>query len=452
MIKSKIFQQFLYWCIWLIIPFLFEVFKNLIGVSLLLLKYLANKSNKMSKLDFFPPITIIIPVYNSAKTLNMCLKSILNQNYPKHLIEILLIDNGSKDNSYNIFLDFHNKHPNLNIKWYCSSQGKSKALNKGIFLSSGKYIINIDSDGWLDRQALFEIVRKFESDDKISCMTGVVLIDPQLIENTKNTFIRILRICELFEYTEAFLVGRNHQSMTNSMYTLAGAFSCFKKNVISKTQMYSFETVGEDTHMTFQIRNSIEGNISICENAFFYVDPIENFNKLYTQRQRWQRGQLEIASLFPHLHIKNLIHIFKSFPLRILIHDHTLALPKLVWFFGMIYLYFINYPLRLLIGANILMYLLYVIVSFLNLFTALIYLKNQKSMKKYLLTKWYICFILPFYRFIVYWIRVAGIINSLSTSSKWHTSTLTEEFNLILNNIKIKFNFLKKLERMINNE
>ena len=57
---------------------------------------------------------------------------------------------------------------------------------------------------------------------------------------------------------------------------MSGAFSAFRKSTILKTQLYNTETVCEDTHVTFQVRKLLHQKIAICENAVFFVDPIEN--------------------------------------------------------------------------------------------------------------------------------------------------------------------------------
>lgn len=451
--SNRLFQQFLYWGAWLIIPFLWEIGSGILSAVLVFIKYFRKEE---AQLDFCPTVSILIPVYNSKITLKACLKSILDQNYPKSNLEVFIVDNGSKDNGYHIFEKFQMDYPQMKIWWYYSEQGKSKALNKGIFSSTGKYIINIDSDGRLDKNAVKNIIYKFERNSKISCMTGAVLIDPDLIDKTEKTLLKSMRICELLEYTESFLVGRNFESMTGTLYTLSGAFSCFRREALMKTQMYNSETLGEDAHMTFQIKEFVGGKIIMCENAFFYVDPIESFDKLYTQRQRWQRSELEVASLFTKQHMGGILGFIVKPSMRKIVSDHTLTFPRLIWLFAMIYLYFINYPLNLLIGANLLLYGTYVFNSFLYLGVSFLYLKDQPKVRKYIIKRWYYCLVLPLYRFIIYWIRIAGTINSLQTDSKWKTKTLTEEIravNLnITNNITSKFPIFRILRRWINKE
>lgn len=375
--------------------------------------------------------------------MSMTLKSIVQQEYPIEKIEVILIDNGSEDNSYEVFTEFQAQHPNLRMWYYVSHQGKAKALNKGIFSSKGKYIINIDSDGWLDKHAVRYVVEQFEAHRDIACMTGVILVDHKLAKGKSSLLLDLVRKCELFEYIEAFLIGRNCQSFFNSMFTLAGAFSCFRKEILNKTAMYNFETVGEDTHMTYQIREYDMGKVVLCEKAFFYVDPIDNLDKLYTQRQRWQRGELEVASLYVDKHIGSLKDFFTKFTMRIIITDHTLTFPRLIWVFAMIYLYFINYPLKLLVGANLLIYACYVFNSFLYLFVSWFYLSTQKETRSYCFKNWYICFIIPVFRFLVYWMRIAGIINSITADSKWKTETFSSEMKIL--NSTVKKSFVEKV-------
>ncbi|MDP4092061.1 MAG: putative glycosyltransferase, exosortase G system-associated [Bacillota bacterium] len=444
-------QQFIFWSVWLVIPLIWEIITGIVSGIFTASGY---RKNKHIKLDFMPEVTVIVPVFNSVNTIGKCLDSIAGQNYPNSRIEIILVNNGKEDGSFEVFQGFQRAHPNMKIRWLNSGRGKSKALNKGIFSSSARYLINIDSDGWLDKDAIRSVAAKFESDKKINCMTGVVLIDPVCIEQSKSKGMKLIQKCELFEYTETFLVGRSFQSMTDSIFTMSGAFSCFRKEALLKTQLYNSDTIGEDTHMTFQIRRFAGGKIKLCSNAFLYTDPIESIDKLYIQRQRWQRGELEVASLFKEMHTGSIKDYFKKFSMRIIVSDHTLAFPRFIWFFALIYLFFINYPLQLLIGANLLLYTAYLLNSFLYLAVSERYLKGQNSVRRYLRKHWYICFVMPLYRFVLYWIRIAGIINSLSSKAQWNLPTLTGEFHILKTSVRKntigRMAFLEEFKKFIN--
>ena len=256
---ARLANEFFFWAAWIIIPLLIEIIPAVGNFFILLFKRIRTADD--IRLDFLPNITLMIPVYNSGQTLYRCIKSIHESTYPDHLIEIMLVDNGSKDNSFDIFQKAQMEFPTLAMWWMHSKQGKSKALNKAIFNSTGKYVINIDSDGVLDTHALMNIVRQFETYPDVDCMTGVILIEPALIDQTKGFFLKQFRKLEFMEYAQAFLAGRNFESQFNSIYTLSGAFSSFRKSVLLKTFLYNTNTICEDTHLTFQIRSILNGRL-----------------------------------------------------------------------------------------------------------------------------------------------------------------------------------------------
>lgn len=444
---DNVWSEMLFWGVWLIIPLLGDVLSGVFAVSIVFRRYLKNR-NTQKELLFYPHITIIIPVYNSEKTLEMCIKSIINQQYPVENIQVLLIDNGSKDNSYEVFCNVQSENPKLRMWWVQSSQGKAKALNKGLYMAEGKYIINIDSDGVLDEKAIFNMVHQFENDNEIYAMTGVVLTNYEDIIKTDSFFTRIYQKCELFEYCEAFLVGRGFQSETNTMFTLAGAFSAFRKEIVLKTQLYNGETLGEDTHMTFQIREILKGKVKLCDDAFFFVDPIDDMDRLYIQRQRWQRGQIEVSTLFWNQTKKKGIFNVLNFSM---LRDHTLVFPRLIWIFAMLYMLFIDYPLKLILGANIAMYFVYVLCSSIFFVVEMLYLKEQKETKKYMLRHFYILFLIPIYRIIVFFMRAAGVLNAAGDNSVWNAKTLNQEKEVVKTELHEKFSFYFKIKSFVNN-
>ena len=77
------------------------------------------------------------------------------------------------------------------MNWVNSKQGKSKALNLGLFNSFGKYVIHIDSDGVLQRDAIRNMVVKFERNADIDCMTGTIMTNPEMIDETKGFGLRL---------------------------------------------------------------------------------------------------------------------------------------------------------------------------------------------------------------------------------------------------------------------
>lgn len=425
------------WMTWVLIPLIMEIIPSLVNLFLLVVKKIGKKKNK--DLNYFPDVSILIPVYNSQESLERCLSSIYESTYPNDAMNIMLINNKSRDDSFEIYKKCQEKFPSLRMQWMNSDQGKSRALNLALYNASGKYIINIDSDGLLEKNAIMNIVKRFESDDEIACLTGVILTNPDLIKKTKRPFLKLIRKLEYVEYCQAFLAGRNYESETNTIFTLSGAFSSFRKSTILKTQMYNTDTICEDTQLTFQVKNNLKGKIALCEDAIYITDPIDDMSKLYTQRQRWQIGELEVFHMFYNKKKLKLSKFFTDRNIRLLVYDHTFAFPRFAWYFGMLLVGYVTYDMSVIIAVLILMYLLYVFSSIMYYFSIIHYLKNFKEYKKYYATKILYLFLFPFYNLLIFLIRFLGIINSIGKKSTWKTDNIREEYVKIKQTIKEDF-------------
>jgi putative glycosyltransferase (exosortase G-associated) len=435
-------NKIVFWAAWVVIPLIIEIFPAILGFFVLLKKRITFRNDPEP--IYYPHVTLIIPVYNSAGTLEQCLESVNKSSYPIEKMNILLVNNGSRDNSFSVFQKYQYTHTFMNMKWMNAQQGKSKALNMALFHSEGKYIIHIDSDGALHPEAIKNLVCRFEAHKNIHCMTGAILTNPALIDNTKGFFKRCMQKTEFYEYAQAFLAGRNYEAEWNSIFTMSGAFSAFRKSTILKTQLYNTDTVCEDTHVTFQVRHLLKRKIDLCENAVFFVDPIEDFRTLYVQRQRWQRGELEVAHMFPGE--DNFIKgILNNFMLRLLLFDHTFAFPRMIWYFALICLTFLDYPFRFIVISVVFIYLLYVVSAFLYYLNICSYLYWDKKLRKYYARKLPYIILLPVFNFIMYWFRFAGIINSIKGPSNWRTKSFKEEFGIFRKVIDDDLSFVKKI-------
>lgn len=448
MIVKHLTNEIFFWAAWIIIPLLIEIVPAVGNFFILLFKRIRTADD--IALDFLPAITLMIPVYNSGQTLYRCIESIQLSTYPSHLIEIMLVDNGSRDNSFAIFQKAQMDFPELAMCWMNSKQGKSKALNKAIFNSNGKYIINIDSDGILHEAALMNIVRQFETYSDIDCMTGVILIEPRLIEETKGFLLKQFRRLEFMEYAQAFLAGRNFESQFNSIYTLSGAFSSFRKSVLLKTFLYNTNTICEDTHLTFQIRSILKKKVHLCNDAIFMVDPIESINKFYTQRQRWQIGELEVSHMFLKDKLYHpILGYFNNFVIRLLMTDHTFAFPRMIWYFVLIALGCMNYSFDKIVVASLLIYLLYVFSSFLYYLNIISFLRMFRELRVYYAKKLLYVLIMPLFNLFAFFIRFAGIINSIKRKSSWKTLTFTEESSMVKETIKKDFSLFFQIRKFL---
>lgn len=138
-------------------------------------------------------ISVIVPIYNVEKYLSQCVNSLINQTYKN--LEIILVDDGSLDNSGKICDDFSEIDSRI-IVIHKENNGLSSARNAGLKIAKGNFIGFVDSDDWLDEnmyEILFKLIKDNDSD--ISCCKffkaadseeKVPVIDNEIIQSFNN--------------------------------------------------------------------------------------------------------------------------------------------------------------------------------------------------------------------------------------------------------------------------
>mgnify|MGYP005781662729 CR=1 FL=1 len=110
-------------------------------------------------------VSVIVPVYNVEQYLEKCLDSLVRQTLNE--IEIIVVDDGSQDNSRKIAEAFREKYPNKVYFFYKENEGLGEARNFGLDYAKGEYIGFVDSDDWVDEktfQAMYETARNEDAD------------------------------------------------------------------------------------------------------------------------------------------------------------------------------------------------------------------------------------------------------------------------------------------------
>lgn len=118
------------------------------------------KNKEMEKI-----MSIVIPVYNMEKYLCRCLDSLILDDSIIEKLEILIINDGSKDSSSQIGHEYQERYPSVFQVIDKENGGHGSAWNVGVKLATGKYLRFLDSDDWLERSNLAELLKKLETCD-----------------------------------------------------------------------------------------------------------------------------------------------------------------------------------------------------------------------------------------------------------------------------------------------
>ncbi len=115
-------------------------------------------------------VSVIIPVYNVERYIDKCVESVVNQTYKN--LEIILVNDGSKDNSYKKCLEWAEKDSRV-IAFTKENSGPADTRNIGIDKATGKWILFVDSDDWYESDTHIEKLIKcaYENDADMVCFT-----------------------------------------------------------------------------------------------------------------------------------------------------------------------------------------------------------------------------------------------------------------------------------------
>ncbi len=122
-----------------------------------------NNNNNNNNNNNKPLVSVIMPVYNAEEFLDRSISSVINQTYDN--LEILLIDDCSTDNSYNILKEYAKKDKRIKIFHNQENQHVSETRNVGIRNSTGKYLYFIDSDDFIDNDYIEHLVNTAEKEN-----------------------------------------------------------------------------------------------------------------------------------------------------------------------------------------------------------------------------------------------------------------------------------------------
>ena len=154
--------------------------------------------------EFEYKVSVIVPVYNVEKWLDGCIDSLLNQTIDKNDMEILLIDDGSTDNSPMICDQFVARYPKTIKVWHKENEGVSVARNLGIKNAKGKYLMYCDSDDKLSSNVLQECViffnKHYDEIDMVTFRDQSYLNEKKLTLHYRYNFLNKTGIYDLEEY------------------------------------------------------------------------------------------------------------------------------------------------------------------------------------------------------------------------------------------------------------
>ncbi len=241
----------------------------------------AKKKIRRNECDFTARTTVVVPTFNEEATIKKKLENLYAQTYPADLMEIIVIDSASKDDTVKIVRDFLSSHKKLNIKIIVENErrGKSAAINNAFSCASpqSEIFLMTDVDAILKEDAVEKIVSRF-IDPEIGavCGTQVVLNASESRETQSETTYR--------HYYAKLRIG---ESALDSTPIFDGELAAYRADVIRKMKVKE-NLNADDSQLANMVRR--KGYRSICDpEAIFYEYAPSDWSSKQIQKVR--RGQ-----------------------------------------------------------------------------------------------------------------------------------------------------------------
>ncbi len=239
-----------------------------------------------------PFCSVIVPAYNEGKGVFAALESICQNGYPADRLEIIAVNDGSIDDTLKYMNMAAEKYPHLiRVIDLNKNQGKRSALYQGIYAAKGDFIITIDSDSMLDKDALKYMIAPLVSNENVAAVSGNVKV-----ANIANGIMPpMLDAC----FTFAFDFIRSGQSVFKRVFCTPGALSAYRKAALmpvldewlNQTFMGRPAGIGEDRALTNLLLRE-EHDIVMQRSAAIYTNVPETYQGLCKMLLRWERSNI----------------------------------------------------------------------------------------------------------------------------------------------------------------
>ena len=251
--------------------------------------------------SFEPTFTLIVPAYNEENVIARTIDFFLKTDYPDEKKELIIVNDGSKDNTYHVTAKYASKiidSETGNIQTIYSGfknvtlvnrrvggKGKAYVVNDGIKYASGQILFFIDADVRLS-PSVFRLAAGHFKDPEIGAVAGFVDVFEK--KEMLNKFVD-------FESVTAQKIMRLGFDTLGVHYIVPGGCAIFRKEVVKAIGGYQHDTLAEDTDITWRISTETDSKIRFDPSIVVVADEPTTLMGLWNQRVRWARGNLGVT-------------------------------------------------------------------------------------------------------------------------------------------------------------
>lgn len=236
---------------------------------------------RLSRKGRLPCVTLVIPCYNKAPYLRKTILSLAQLDYPRNLLDVIVVNDGSTDATGKVAARLVREFPALSVQVINQKNtGKAGAMNVALCRARGEFFACLDADTRVEPDALRHVVPHF-SDRKVCGVVATVKVD-----GAKNVYEKVQRA----EYV-IFNFFKRLMSALNTIFLTPGVLSVFRTRVLRELGGFRHGGMTEDLEIAMRLQENGHA-IRMEPRAVTHTAVPGSFGAIWRQRVRWYRGFL----------------------------------------------------------------------------------------------------------------------------------------------------------------
>lgn len=280
--------------------------------------------------DYEPTVTAVIPMFNEGEAIKETLLSLLASDYPVEKLKIVVVDDRSKDDSYNHARSIAKQSGGrIRVVRNAVNLGKRRSINRAVREADSEIIVSVDSDCVVDPDAIRQLVRRF-TEPKVAAVGGWV--------DVRNKHENWLSRMQTVKYWYSYYFMKNLEWAFRRVMCLSGCLTAYRRNVLLELEpiLESREILGvpikygEDRFLTRQVvKAGYLTTMTLSARCRTFVPT--TLNGYFSQQLRWRRSNIvDYVGGFSHVWRLNPILAIHFFSLFALLLAYPLAITRLL--------------------------------------------------------------------------------------------------------------------------
>lgn len=229
---------------------------------------------------YSPSVAVIVPAFNEEKVIVQTIASLLASDAP-HEFEIIVVDDGSTDETYNIVSQAFSRNPRVRV-FTKENAGKPAALNFGLMKTKADVIVALDADTVFTKDTVVKLVRHFK-DPLIGAVAGNAKVGNR---------INLLTRWQALEYITSQNLDRRAFDVLNCITVVPGAVGAWRRGLVERAGGFNRYTLAEDADLTLAIRK-LGYTIAYEDEAIALTEAPDTVRGFLGQRYRWMYGTMQ---------------------------------------------------------------------------------------------------------------------------------------------------------------